>query len=61
MHRHRGGPDDAAPSMCRTVAAMRRGAEEGRQVPSMYGLYGPECKGGGEDVISHEKKMRWLH
>ena len=26
-----------------------------------YGIYGPECLGGGEDVITHEKKMRWLH
>ena len=24
------------------------------------GQYGPECKGGGEDVITHEKKIRWL-
>ena len=26
----------------------------------LYGLYGPECKGGGEDVITYEKKIRWL-
>ena len=25
-----------------------------------YGLYGPECKGGGEDVITYVKKTRWL-
>ena len=29
-----------------------------------YGTYGPECKGGGkgggEDVTTHEKKIRWL-
>ena len=26
-----------------------------------YGIYGPKCLGGGEDVITSEKKMRWLH
>ena len=26
-----------------------------------YGIYGPECLGGGEDVITYDKKMRWLH
>ena len=26
----------------------------------LYGLYGPESKGGGEDVITYEKKIRWL-
>ena len=25
-----------------------------------YGIYGPECRGGDEDVISYEKKLRWL-
>ena len=25
-----------------------------------YGTYGPECKGGGEDVTTHVKKIRWL-
>ena len=25
-----------------------------------YGIYGPECLGGGEDVITYEKKSRWL-
>ena len=25
-----------------------------------YDLYGPECKGGGEDVTTYEKKIRWL-
>ena len=24
-----------------------------------YGMYGPECRGGGEDVITYEK-LRWL-
>ena len=23
-----------------------------------YGIYGPECLGGGEDVITYEKKLR---
>ena len=25
-----------------------------------YGIYGPECLGGGEDVIIYEKKLWWL-
>ena len=25
-----------------------------------YGIYGPECLGGGGDVITYEKKLRWL-
>jgi endonuclease/exonuclease/phosphatase family metal-dependent hydrolase len=25
-----------------------------------YGMYGPECRGGGEDVTTYEKKVRWL-
>ena len=25
-----------------------------------YGIYGPECLGGGEDVITCEKKLWWL-
>ena len=25
-----------------------------------YDVYGPECLGGGEDVITYEKKLRWL-
>ena len=25
-----------------------------------YGMYGPECRGGGEDTIAYEKKLRWL-
>ena len=25
-----------------------------------YGVYGPECTGGGDDVTTCEKKMRWL-
>ena len=25
-----------------------------------YGIYGPECLGGGKDVITYEKKLRWL-
>ena len=25
-----------------------------------YGIYGSECLGGGEDVITYEKKLRWL-
>ena len=23
------------------------------------GMYGPECRGGGEDIITYEKKMQW--
>ena len=25
-----------------------------------YGIYGPECLGGGEDVITYEKKLWWV-
>ena len=25
-----------------------------------YGIYGPECCGGNEDVTTYEKKLRWL-
>ena len=25
-----------------------------------YGIYGPECLGGGEDVVTNEKKLWWL-
>ena len=25
-----------------------------------YGIYGPQCLGRGEDVITYEKKMRWV-
>ena len=25
-----------------------------------YGIYGPECLGGGEDVVTYEKKLWWL-
>ena len=25
-----------------------------------FGMYGPECRGGGEDVVTYEQKLRWL-
>ena len=25
-----------------------------------YGMYGCDCRGGGEDIITYEKRMRWL-
>ena len=25
-----------------------------------YGMYGPDCRSGGEDVTTYENKIRWL-
>ena len=33
---------------------------EGLDSIDWYAPNGPECRGGGEDVVTYEKKLRWL-